>query len=162
MADLFPMAFVEPIAEVFDRILNADGDLYTIVKRPISPTDGSRTIAIFPMDWAANPDDKLIGVPNREPYQSLYRVRIQSTYVSGDSEAGRSQFSIDAKAIRAILYRDTTFHVSLTSLTEVFMGSTESVIKYDVTKQEFMGGEMPIGFQYLAVTELTITTQIRP
>lgn len=160
MADMFPMGFVAPMAEVFERVLNSDGEHYRIVKRPISPTDPSRTIAIFPVDWTADPNDKLIGPTNREPYQSHYRIRIQNTYISGDSEEGRRQFSIDAKAIRAILYRDSTFHVALSSLTENFMGSTERVTKYDVTKQEFMAAKMAVGFQYLAVTEFTITTEI--
>ena len=162
MADMFPMGFVDPIADAFERILNADGNTFNVVRRPMTQSDKSRTIAVFPVDWSANSDDKLIGTGNREPYQSLYRVRIESSYVSGDSEEGRRQFSIDAKSIRAILYRDTTFHVALTSLAEVFMGSTETVIKYDVLKQEFMAGKTNVGFQYLAVTELSITTEIRP
>jgi len=162
MADMFPMGFVAPIADAFERILNASGNEFQVVRRPMNETDKSRTIAVFPTDWSAQAEDKLIGTSNREPYQSLYRVKIESSYISGDSIEGRRQFSIDAKSIRAILYRDTAFHVALTSLTEVFMGSTEKVIKYDVLRQEFMAGKTTVGFQYVAVTELSITTEIRP
>jgi hypothetical protein len=155
--DLFPMAFVPPIADALDRNLNGDNE-YTILARPISPTDPSRSICIFPTDWAANPADKLIG-GGLEPFQSEYKIAIQNSLIHGDIEVGRSMFSVDAKAIRAILYRDTDLHVALTSQVEVFMGSSERVQKFDVLRQEFMASRMNVGFMYLAKTEIVITTE---
>lgn len=157
--EMFPMAFITPIAEAMERNLNGDNE-FTVIKRPISPTDPSRSICIFPDSWAASPDDKLIGTPNREPYESQYKIVIQNTVISGDTEEGRQLFSVDTKAIRAILYRDTTFHVALTSQVEEFMSSVERVKKYDVLRQEFMGSRMNVGFMYLAKTDFLITTEI--
>jgi hypothetical protein len=151
------MAFVPPIAVAMERNLNADGE-YTIFARPISPTDPSRSICIFPTDWAANPADKLIG-GSPEPYRSEYKIVIQNSLISGDPEGGRAMFSVDAKAIRAILYRDPDLHVALTSQVEVFMGSYERVQKVDVLRQEFMASRMNVGFMYLAKTEIVVTTE---
>jgi hypothetical protein len=153
------MAFVEPIAEAMERNLNVDNE-YTILQRPISPSDPNRSICIFPDSWAASQEDKLIGVPNREPFQNTYKLVIQNSLIHGDSIEGRYLFSLDSKAIRAILYRDATFHVALTSQVETFMGSTERVLKYDVLRQEFMASRMTVGFMYLAKTEFVVITEV--
>lgn len=160
MAVLFPMAFVDVIAEAMERNLNSTENEYRVFKRPLGPTDPSRSVAIFPDSWAADPADKLIGAANREPYQSVYRIAIQNNVVHGDTEVGRAMFSVDTKSIRAILYRDTTFHVALAAQAEEFMTSTERVIKYDVLRQEYMASQTTIGFLYLAKTDFAITTEI--
>lgn len=153
------MGFIAPIADAMERNLNDDNE-YTILPRPIAPTDPNRSICIFPSDWSANPADKLLGVPNREPFENTYKMVIQNTVIHGDTEEGRRLFSVDAKAIRAILYRDQAFHVALTSQVETFMNSIERVLKYDVLRQEFMASKMPVGFMYLAKTEFVITTEV--
>jgi hypothetical protein len=156
---LFPMAFVDPIADAMERNLNSENE-YTIIRRPISPSDPSRSICIFPTDWTTDPSQKMIGAPNREPFEQTYKIAIQNSLVSGDTEEGRAMFSVDAKAIRAILYRDQTFAVALTSQVEVFMNTTERVLKYDVLRQEYMASRMTVGFMYLAKTEFVITTEV--
>lgn len=157
--DMFPMGFIPPLMDAMERNLNGDNE-YSIFARPISPTDPSRSICIFPTDWSANPDDKLIGALNGEPFQAQYKIAIQNSMVHGDTEEGRRLFSIDAKAIRAILYRDSALRVALTSQVEVFMNTTERVQKFDVLRQEFMASRMTVGFMYLAKTEIAITTEI--
>jgi hypothetical protein len=157
--DLFPMGFIEPILDALNRNLNYDGE-YTIVGRPLNPTDPNRTIGVFPATWVANPDEKLIGMGNREPYESVYNLAIHNLIIHGDAIEGRRVYSIDSKAIRAILYRDEQFHVTLGGLTETFMGSVERVKKYDVLRQEFMVGRTGIGFTFLCKTEFIITTEI--
>ena len=152
------MSFVDVIAESLERVLNV-GNEFTIVKRPVSPMDSSRTIGVFPDSWTADPDDKLIGAANREPYQSNYRITIQNIVIHADTEIGRALYSLDAKAIRAILYRDAAFHVSLVGQSETFMNTIERVLKYDVLRQEYMASRATIGFLYLAKTEFSITTE---
>jgi len=155
--ELFPMTFVPLIGDAIDRNLNTDNE-YSIFYRPISPTDPSRSVCIFPTDWSANPRDKLIG-GSLEPFQSEYKIAVQNSMIHGDIELGRSMFSVDTKAIRAILYRDADLHVALTSQVEVFMASSERVQKFDVLRQEFMASRMSVGFMYLAKTEIVITTE---
>lgn len=160
MAEMFPMGFVDLISEALDRVLNFDGEVYKIIGRQIGPTDPSRTIAIWPEDWSANPEAKLIGALNREPYESLYTLKIVNLFISADMVEGRRQFSIDSKSIRAILYRDETLRLALAGLTEVFLGSVERVKKYDITNQKFLGSKTGISFSFICTTTMTITTEI--
>lgn len=160
MADLFPMGMIPAISDAMERNLNAGTSEYTIVERPVGPTDPNRTVGISADEWAANPESKLIGVPNREPYESVYTFYIQNIIISGDPIEGRRVFAIDSKSIRAILYRDAAFHVALAGLTEDFMGSVERVKKYDVIRQQYMNSKMNIGFLYLCKTQFVITTEI--
>lgn len=158
MADLFPMGFIDPVIGAFERNMNTN-DEYSIFARPIGPLDADRTIGVFPNTWTANPEDKLIGVPNREPFQAIYSITIQNLVIHPDPIEGRRIFAIDSKSIRAILYRDAAFHLALAGLTESFMGSLERVKKYDVLRQEFMGSRTGISFLYLCKTEFIITTE---
>jgi hypothetical protein len=158
MADLFPMGFIDPIKDAMERNLNTD-DEYMIVARPVGPLDPSRTVGIFPATWVANPEDKLIGVPNREPYQAVYTITIHNIVIHADPIEGRRLFGIDSKSIRAILYRDPEFTVALAGLTESFLGSVERVKKYDVLRQEYMSNKSGISFLYLCKTEFIITTE---
>ena len=161
MAASFPMAFVDPIVEAVQRVFDASSGVgtFNVVPRPLGSTDRSRTVGVFPVDSTGNIDDKSMGVPNREPFIHKYRLRIENMHVSGDQEVGRREFSIDSKAIRAILYRDTAFALAFLGLEEDFMGTVESVIQYDITKQEYVAGPSSLGFRYVAITEVLVTTQ---
>jgi hypothetical protein len=157
-AEMIPQTFVTTVADAFERILNVGGE-YRIFRRPVSMTDPSRSIGVFADHWMASPEDKLIGARNREPFQSTYRIFIQNIVIHGDTEVGRAIHSLDSKSIRAILYRDTALHVALAGQTEIFMGSTERVLKYDVLRQEYGTTRSTVGFLYLAKTEFSITTE---
>jgi hypothetical protein len=158
LATIFPMRFVDVVAERLAALMTD----HRLEKRPVSTIDPSKTICVFPEDWATDENERLMGYSFSEPVLSTYRLIIENLVIHGDSTVGRSEFSVASKSVRAILYRDDVLHVSLAGLSEVFMGSVERVKKFTVPKQQFLSAGRDVGFYYLCRTELKIETETMP
>jgi hypothetical protein len=68
-------------------------------------------------------------------------------------------FAVDAKVLRAILYRDNQLVVALSSLTDEILGSRERYKRLGVRSQRFLTNELRGTMHYLSVTDLWVETE---
>jgi hypothetical protein len=151
--DLFPDTFVSLVADHISSVLTDK----IVVTRPVRETDPSETIGIFPTSW--RPDDMSAQIGQMEMGLSRYTLTIQNIVKSMDEVEGRRRFSLHAKLLRAILYRDDGLRVLLGGLEEELMGTKERVKRYGIVSQNFVSNEFPGAFIYLGVTEFYVETE---
>jgi len=97
------------------------------------------------------------GVP--EPTLAVYNLRIQNLVKAFQAADGLALFTLHAKMIRSILYRDPDLRLQLLSLSEVVLSSTERVMKYGVARQDFLQAQLPDAFTFLCNTDFTVETE---
>jgi hypothetical protein len=144
-----PLA-VPPVVEVTEPV--------PIVRRPLRYVDPARTIGLHAVDWTPEAGSAVMG--QEEPQLARYLIRIQNLIKAGDEDEGRSLYVIDAKMIRAILYRDTALRVRCGELSEELLDTLERFKKFGVRNQRFLNNELSGQFVFLATTELWVETEV--
>lgn len=152
-AEYFPQKFVDEIAGSLRDLL----DDHNVVTRPLRQTDLNNSIGVYAAMWAADDSSQEIG--QREPTEARYTIRVQNMVKSMVEQDGRAAFSLNAKLVRAILYRDGTLRVRLEGLQEELLGTAERVKRYKVMKQDFLTSELQGVFIFLASSEVWIDTE---
>lgn len=148
----FPFAFVDAIIETLQYWIPQA----QVVPRQPRITDSAFVIGVYPATWVEKPDAKEIGRP--EGVINTYTIKIRVMRKSMDEAMGRALFSNDSKLVRVILYRDPSLEVRLGGLQEVLLGSTETVQKFGVVRQEFESADMTGSFIFLATTDYFVET----
>jgi hypothetical protein len=151
---MFPLAFIDAIADALEAIMGATHKVQT---EPLDPLSHDKTLAVFPMAWTPEPDTAMIG--QREPTINHYSIRIQNLTISGDIHDAYTEFTTDQRKIRAILYRDATLSVSLAGMTEVYLGSRERFTRMNVVRQATLPGRQRLGMYFLCETDVQIDTE---
>ncbi len=130
-----------------------------VLRRPLRYSDPDRSVGIHPVDWT--PDEQgssFIG--QNEPGIARYIFRVMNLVKHTDEEEGRALYVLDAKMIRAILYRDTALRVRLGTLNETILGTIERFKRIGIRNQRFLNNELSGQFVFLATTELYVDTEI--
>lgn len=150
--------FPENIIDVLEARFKATMGDHAIIRRPLRHADPARSVGMFVVNWVPDQNEAQIG--QVEPVLANYFVRIQNMIKAGDEIEGRNLYGVDAKTVRAMLYRDPTLRVEFTGLTEEVLGTVERLQKYGIQTQSFMNNELQGQFVYLATTDLWIQTEI--
>ena len=150
----FPDVFVQLIAQSIHENLP---DL-VVVPRPLGAEDPSMSVGVFAETWVADEDTYVIG--QFEPQEASYTLRVQAMVKSLAHADGRRAHSNLAKAIRVILYRDTTLQLRLRESSEELLSSIERVNRFAVTRTEFLSGRAGASFMFMATTYIRIGTSI--
>lgn len=154
------MGFPENVVEVIENRFITLFPGHAVVSRTLRHLDPAKSIGIFVVDVTPDRENSM-QIGQREPTVNRYVYRIQNMIKAGDEVSGRAEFGLDSKAIRGILYRDTNLRVELTTLTETFLGSRESLKGFGVVRQRFLNNELGRGsFVYLAQTDVWVETEI--
>lgn len=151
--EYFPGSIVAQIAESLGDFLPE----HSIALRPLRQTDPNRSIGIYSANWTPVADSAMIG--QQEAPLARYTIRVQNMIKAMDEAEGRAAFTLEAKAIRAILYRNTDLRVRLAGLQEELLSTVERVKRYGVVKQDFITNELSGVFVFLASTELFVETE---
>jgi hypothetical protein len=135
---------------------------YEVVRRPVRVNDPARTIGLFVTDWkpAVQSTQQVHEIGGTETVLATYSYVAQLLVKHTDEQAGRAIYGVDAKTLRAILYRDATLQVSLGDLTETVLGVTERFQRFRVANTKYMNNEISGTFVYLATSFLSVETQI--
>jgi len=155
----FPMEVVDILHARFKELLGTDME---IVDRSVRPTDPSRTLGIFPVDWNPVQESYEISRGNFEPTLGRYTYRIQVLVKHTNEEEGRALYTSDTKIVKAILYRDATLVQRLTSIQETSFGSIERAKRWGVRHQRFLNNELQGQFIFLATTEVWLEVESVP
>lgn len=148
----FPDVFVNEIAKALqDHLPDC-----AVVPRPLGAEDVSMSIGVFTQDWNADEDTYVMG--QFEPVEASYVIRVQCMVKALNHSDGRRAHSNLAKAIRVILYRDTTLQLRLRESSEELLSSIERVNKFAVTRTEFLSGRAGTNFMFMATTYIRIGT----
>ena len=148
----FPDVFVQEIAKAIQLHMPD----VMVVPRPLGAEDPSMSVGVFSESWAADEDTYVIG--QFEPTEATYTIRVQSMIKALNHADGRRAHSNLAKAIRVILYRDTTLQLRLRESSEELLSSIERVNKFAVTRTEFLSGRAGGSFMFMATTYIRIGT----
>lgn len=131
---------------------------HSVVNRPLRLEDPAKSIGILVVDAVPQDTSKQIG--QREPALIRYQLRIHNMIKHTNEVEGKAMFSLDAKSIKAVLYRDPTLTLSLAALQETLLGTTEVAKQWGVSRQRFLSNELPRSqFVYLAVTEFWLEAE---
>lgn len=131
---------------------------HEIQDRPLRYTDPARSVGLYVSTWVPDEENsKQIG--QVEPALSTYLVRVQNMIQAADEVDGRTMFTVDAKIVRAMLYRDPSLRVALGSLTEEMFGTIERLQRFGVRNQSFLNNELEGQFVFLATTDFWIETE---
>jgi hypothetical protein len=130
---------------------------YPVVQRPLRLTDPQRCGGVYVANW--NPVEESHEIGQEEATLNRWNYRIQNLVKHGDETVGRSLFAVDAKVLRAILYRDNQLVVALSSLTDEILGSRERYKRLGVRSQRFLTNELRGTMHYLSVTDLWVETE---
>ena len=149
----FPMNIVDEIHAAFVRLMPD----HTVIDRPLRYADPARSIGIQVAETTPLANTQQIG--QLEPTVERYQLRIQNLVKHSDEILGKAWFALDAKSIKAVLYRDTTLRLRLASLTEEVLGTRETVKQWGVTRQRFLSNELRSQFVYLATTDFWLETE---
>lgn len=152
---MMPLEFIDAIAESLEVYFTPAAG-YRVQTEPLDPTSLDRYLAVFPMSWTPDPDTSLIGTV--EPAINHYHIKIQNLTIQGDIQAAYTQVTNDLRKIRAILYRDATLRLSLSAMTEVYLGSTERFSRMIVTRQTTMQSRRNFAMYFLCETDIQIDT----
>ena len=95
-----------------------------------------------------------------EPTISRYRIDVQNLVKSTDETTGRNLFSVNAKLIRVLLYRDDVLGGNLRALSEDFLGSVERFCRYGVAQQRFFTVQAQATWSFLCTTTLWVDTEV--
>ncbi len=147
----FPSVFVNEIVKCLEDMLEG----HHVVPRPLRSEDPGFTVGVWAEEWVPDEDSYQIG--QQEATIARYVIRVQNSVKAAEESIGRALFSLNAKAVRVILYRDPELAVRLRSLQEQVLGSTERVTRFKVTRQRYMTARLN-GFLFIATTDLTIET----
>lgn len=129
-----------------------------VVGRAVRANDPTRTIGIWTEAWEPDMDSHQIG--QLEPAVGTYRINIQNVILSPDEEEGRKEFTISAKLVKVILYRDPVLRVALTSLNEGIEASSELLKRYGVSRQRYNVGQLSGTWNFLATTSFWVETEV--
>ena len=154
----FPGTFVDLIKARMGVLVPG----HQVVGRSLRPIDPHQTIGVFSGDWSPIPGSMEMSGPDRagEPTLARYTVNVQNMVKVADEEMGRRLSSVNAKIVRAVLYRDATLKVSFAGLSETLMQRTERYARHGVVRQRFLASELPrAGWVYLTTTEVWFETQ---
>lgn len=149
----FPTAFVDAVVSS----LQANLPNNIVLHRPLRSEDPGGVIGVWAENWVADEDSFVMG--QNDPVVTRYLVRVRNLIKATDEEYGRGIFSVEAKAIRVILYRDPDLRVRLAGLQEEMMSTVERVKKYTVARQDYMSAQMSGAFNFLATTDVRIETE---
>ena len=145
----FPARMINEIKVTLEQRMPS----FPVVLRPIRATDPSQTIGVWSDNWMPVANTHIIGQP--EPQEANYLIKVANVVKSADEPNGRALFSLHAKMIRAILYRDADLRVRLNGLEELMLGSVERVQRYNVGRQNYVYTGTAASFVYLCVTDVT-------
>jgi hypothetical protein len=130
---------------------------HVIVMRALRYTDASQSLGLMAADWTPQQNTAQIG--QLEPSVARYLIRVQNMVRATDEVTGRSLFTVNAKTVRAVLYRDSTLHVGLATLTEEILGTREVAKRWGVARQRFLNTELQSQFTYVAQTDFWLETE---
>lgn len=131
---------------------------HTVIERPLRYADPARSIGVFVVDAAPLSDTQQIG--QREPTLTRYQYRIQNLVKHSDEVMGKAWFSLDAKSIKAVLYRDSQLTLRLAALVEEVLGTKETAKQWGVSRQRFLSNELRSQFVYLAQTDFWLESEL--
>ena len=149
----FPMNVVDELNVAMDQHMPD----HTITSRPLRYSDPARSIGLYVVDAVELTNSQQIG--QREPALTRYQFRIQNLVKHSDEILGKAWFALDAKAIKAVLYRDDALALRLVALNEELLGTRETVKQWGVGRQRFLSNELRSQFIYLAQTDFWLETE---
>lgn len=130
---------------------------HTIIDRPLRYADPARSIGIHVAEGTPLAQTQQIG--QYEPSVERYQFRIQNLVKHSNETMGKAWFALDAKSIKAVLYRDPALRLRLASLDEEILGTRETAKQWGVTRQRFLSNELRSQFIYLASTDFWLETE---
>jgi hypothetical protein len=158
----FPQNIVEALITHFDTTSSLLDD-HAVIGRSLRPSDPQFAIGVYADEWRPDQESVEIGINTAgEPTLNRYEIRIENSVLSPSEDVGRSEFSVNCKIVRVMLYRDLTLHVALRALSEDRMGSRETVQRFGVSRQQLMSGAMSSQWMFLATTHLWVETETSP
>jgi len=150
-------------ANVIDELLSTFTTYFpghSVVDKPLRYLDSSKSVGIFIVDLTPDQQNSSF-IGQIEPAINRYTYRIQNMIKATNESEGRALFSLDAKTIKAILYRDDDLLLRLSQLTEDLLGTRERFKRIGLSRQSFLNNELAKGnFIYLAMTDIWIETDV--
>lgn len=141
------------------RIDDLYHDELLVVKRPLRPTDDTRSIGISPAWW--EPDEDSFEFRSLEPTIQTYRILIQIFAKNTDSELGIAEHSVMSKVIRSLLYRDGPLKVGLDMLSVTMNGSTETIQRRGIRRSQYISNEIQGQWLFLNTLEYYVETETK-
>lgn len=145
---------------------NGGRDGIRIYKRRLRETDATESLGVFPTVWDPAEDSvEMRGDAVPRSTVQRYPINVQSYVESMDEDHGIAMHSYLASLIRDVLHESEVLEALLPTIRVRLLNKTESVLRYGVTSQSLIGGQMESGrragyFGYLSTTEFYVDTQI--
>lgn len=157
---LEPIGISDGVVQVLKEriIVHMPPPEYTVIARPLRLSDPERSVGIYLMNTTPVEGSEELG--QVEPVLLRHQFRIQNCVQAMEEDIGRRLFAVDAKIIKAILYRDAELRVRLHELEETLMGTVERIKKVGVRGQSFLNNELRGRFYYLATTDLWVESEL--
>ena len=149
----FPSNVVDILAERFELLM----DEHTIIKRTIRLNDPNPCLGIFAVEW--QPQIETVHMGQEEPVLNRYLYQIQNMVSHYEEQQGRDLFSINAKVVKAILYRDANLKLSLQALSETILDTRETLKRHGVARQRYTSGQVASNWSFIATTDYWIETE---
>lgn len=149
----FPMNVLDELAVAFGTHMPN----HTVIQRPLRYSDPNQSIGLYAVD--TNPLQEAMVIGQQEPILNRYNYRIQNLVKHSAEITGKSWFTLDAKTIRAVLYRDNALTLRLAALVEEVLGTREVAKQWGVSRQRFLSNELQSQFIYLAQTDFWLETE---
>lgn len=150
----FPDNIVWDLDVYFDTNL-AGAD--SILKRPVRPTDASRTIGIVAEDWEPPPNAYEMGQDG--PLLGKYMISVWAIVKHALEEEGIREHGILARNIRRMMASDATLLGTLRTNVDDYGTGVERAQRVRVMGQEFLSNEVNKNQLFLSITRLMIETE---
>lgn len=172
---VFPYNLVDIIVQALQEIdphtdptdMSGGGrDGLRIYKRRLRETDATESVGVFPTVWDPTEDSvEMRGDAVPRATVQRYPINVMSYVESMDEDQGIQMHSYLASLIRDVLHESEVLEALLPVTKAALLTKTETVFRYGVLSQSFIGGQMESGrragyFGYLSTTEFYVDTQI--
>ena len=146
-----------PVLWLVENIpLKLDG-VEQAVGRPVRPADPPCTVGVYADTWTPDPAH-CIG--QLHPSLARYNINIELFIKSTDEEYGHELHSQISKSLRAMVYGDPDLELSFRGMLDTEFGLTERLMKWGITNQRYMPGDLSGQFVFLSNTALWIETSV--
>lgn len=149
------------ISVIKDRIQTLDEDLY-VTSRPLRDSDPPQSVGVLGTIWNPQEDSyemKNLGLGLHEPTLQRYVITVQAFVKNMEEEVGVAEHATLSKFVRAMLYRDETLRLQLSSLVWTNGLYTERAKRWGINNQRFVSNEIGGVWLYVSSLEFWLETE---
>lgn len=150
---MFPGALVDAISSHLQAHYLNSGSPIHILRRPLRPSDQSRSVAVRAGGWRQTGRE----IGRYEPLESIHSIEIQSLVKHALEETAAGEHNILTNELRMLAQQEELM-TALGQMTCEFGGFIERPMKLRVISQDFFENSVPGNFLFSSFTVIEITT----